>query len=228
MTVLPYIFNTVFQLLILFLAIVISRRLIVTLLKSRNDHKKYLYLFNILVYFVWIVFVMLKIAHALNDNYIIVGSTVFLLVMLMWDYLSNFFLGIIFAFQYGFLKGQNIIINKRQGKLIKYSSSYFELLTNKGEKLKVKFKEVYKGDFEIFSGALYRVSRKIKVDNAKESKAVSAAIMNHPLFLMNGNFHFYDEVDEKGVYWLCFYFHVMNNKDATIINSFINQFKPLK
>ena len=96
MTVLPYIFNTVFQLLILFLAIVIARRLIVTLLKSRNDHEKYLYLFNILVYFVWIVFVMLKIAHALNDNYIIVGSTVFLLVMLMWDYLSNFFLKVIF------------------------------------------------------------------------------------------------------------------------------------
>ena len=132
MTVLPYIFNTVFQLVILFLVVVISRRFIVSLIKSRSNHEKYLYFFNILVYFVWIVFVMIKIAHSLNDNYIIVGTTVFLLVMLMWDFLSNFFLGIIFAFQYGFLKGQNIVINKRQGKLIKYSSSYFELLSNKG------------------------------------------------------------------------------------------------
>ena len=78
-----------------------------------------------------------------------------------------------------------------------------------------------------FSGALFRVSRKIEVANAVESKAISSAVMNHPLFLMNGKFHFYDEIDENGIYWLCFYFHVMNNKDATIINSFINQVKPL-
>ena len=98
MTVIPYIFITLLQLCILLFLIAVLRRFLIFILKSKSFYKKYLYFFNVLVYFIWIVFVMLKVAHALNDNYLIVGSVVFIITLLMWDFLSNFFLGIIFAF----------------------------------------------------------------------------------------------------------------------------------
>jgi hypothetical protein len=166
---------------------------------------------------------MLKVAHSLNDNYLIVGSVVLILTLLMWDYLKNFFLGIIFAFQYGYLIDKTVVINKKEGKLFNYSSSYFEILTNKGERLKVKFREVFNGDFEIFSGDLFRVSRKVKIDSTNDGKLLKASIMNHPVFLMNGDFLFEEELDDNNQFWLCFYFNVMNFNDANIINSFINQ-----
>ena len=80
------------------------------------------------VYLVWILFVMLKIAHALNDNLIVIGSVVLILIILMWDYLKNLFLGIIFAFQYGYIKDVNLIINNMESKLESYYSSYIEIL----------------------------------------------------------------------------------------------------
>ena len=155
MTVIPYIFNTLLQLCILLLSIVLTRRALSVILKGKIFFKKSLYFFNVLVYFIWVVFIMLKVAHALNDNYFIVGSVVFILTLLMWDYLRNFFLGIILAFQYGYLGDKNIVVNDKKGKLVNYSSSYFEILTNKGERLKIKFKEVFIGSFEIFSGDLF-------------------------------------------------------------------------
>jgi hypothetical protein len=144
---------------------------------------------------------MLKVAHSLNDNYLIVGSVVLILTLLMWDYLKNFFLGIIFAFQYGYLIDKTVVINKKEGKLFNYSSSYFE----------------------IFSGDLFRVSRKVKIDSTNDGKLLKASIMNHPVFLMNGDFLFEEELDDNNQFWLCFYFNVMNFNDANIINSFINQ-----
>ncbi len=228
MTVLPYIFNTLLQLCILLVVIVLLRRVLSFYLKNKLFYKKSLYFFNILVYFIWIVFVMLKVAHALNDNYIIVGSVVFVLTLLMWDYLRNFFLGIILAFQYGYLGEKNIIVNQKEGKLIDYSSSYFEILTNKGERLKIKFKEVFTGTFEIFSGDLFRVSRRIKIKKSGDGQIIQSSIMNHPVFLMNGNFSFYEEVDNESQFWICFYFNVLNYKDANVINTFINQLPTLK
>ena len=228
MTVLPYIFNTLLQLCILLLIIVLLRRSLTLSLKGKLLYKKSLYFFNVLVYFIWIVFVMLKVAHALNDNYFIVGSVVFILTLLMWDFLRNFFLGIILAFQYGYLGDKNIIVNDKEGKLVNYYSSYFEILTNKGERLKIKFKEVFTGSFEIFSGDLFRVSRKIKINKAEDGKKIKSAIMNHPVFLMNGNFSFYEEVDDDSQFWMCFYFNVLNYKDANVINTFINQLPTLK
>jgi hypothetical protein len=141
----------------------------------------------------------------------------------MWDYLKNFFLGIIFAFQYGYLMDKTIVINRKEGKLFNYSSSYFEILTNKGERLKIKFKEVFTGEFEIFSGDLFRVSRKVKINTKINGKVLKASIMNHPVFLMNGDFLFEQEIDDNNQLWLCFYFNVMNFNDANIINAFINQ-----
>ena len=178
MTVLPYIFNTLLQLCILLLIIVLLRRSLTLSLKGKLLYKKSLYFFNVLVYFIWIVFVMLKVAHALNDNYFIVGSVVFILTLLMWDFLRNFFLGIILAFQYGYLGDKNIIVNDKEGKLVNYSSSYFEILTNKGERLKIKFKEVFTGSFEIFSGDLFRVSRKIKINKAEDGKKIKTRGFN--------------------------------------------------
>ncbi len=228
MTVIPYIFTTLFQLCILLLLIAVLRRFISFTLKSKSFYKKYVYFFNVLVYFIWIVFVMLKVAHALNDNYLIVGSVVFILTLLMWDFLSNFFLGIIFAFQYGYLENKTIVVNQKQGKLINYSSSNVEILTKKGKRLKIKFKEIFNGEFQIFSSDLYRVSRKIKIKSSADAEFYIASIMNHPLFLMNNSFSFDEKIDDKNNYWISFYFNVMNYKDANIINRFINQLSPKK
>jgi len=164
---------------------------------------------------------MLKVAHALNDNYMIVGSVVIILILLMWDYLKNFFLGLVFSFQYGYLGSSKIVVNNNEGLLINYSSSYFELLTNKGLRLKIKYQDVYAGKFEKYSSNLHRVFRKIRLLERNEASAIKASIMNHPLFLLNGQYKFYEEVDEKGQFWLCFYFHVMSRQDANVLISYV-------
>tara|TARA_B100000497_G_C7613332_1_gene368336 strand:+ start:364 stop:1053 length:690 start_codon:yes stop_codon:yes gene_type:complete len=228
MTVIPYIFITLLQLCVLLFLIAVLRRFLIFILKSKSFYKKYLYFFNVLVYFIWIVFVMLKVAHALNDNYLIVGSVVFIITLLMWDFLSNFFLGIIFAFQYGYLENKTIVVNQKQGKLINYSSSNIEVLTKKGKRLKIKYKEIFNGEFETFSSDLYRISRKIKIQSSADAKFYEASIMNHPVFLMNNSFYFEEKIDEKNQHWISFYFNVMNYKDANIINRFINQLSPKK
>ena len=228
MTVIPYIFTTLIQLCFLLFSIAVLRRFLSFTLKSKSFYKKYLYFFNVLIYFIWIVFVMLKVAHALNDNYLIVGSVVFILILLMWDYLSNFFLGIIFAFQYGYLENKTIVVNQKYGKLINYFSSNIEISTKKGKRLKIKYKEIFNGEFQIFSSDLYRISRKVKIKSSAEAKFYKASIMNHPVFLMNDSFSFEEKIDDKNQLWISFYFNVMNYKDANIINRFINQLSSKK
>ena len=46
--------------------------------------------------------------------------------------------------------------------------------------------------------------------------------MNHPLFILNNNFDFFQESDDDGQRWFCFYFHVMDYKDAITINEYID------
>ena len=46
--------------------------------------------------------------------------------------------------------------------------------------------------------------------------------MNHPLFILNNNFDFFQESDGDGQRWFCFYFHVMDYKDAITINEYID------
>ena len=209
MTVLPYIFYFILQLIILLILVNLSRRFLILVSKNNVNQKKYLFYFDVSVYLVWILFVMLKIAHALNDNLIVIGSVVLVLIILMWDYLKNLFLGIIFAFQYGYIKGVNLIINNIESKLESYYSSYFEILTNKGERLKIKYQNVYAGNFEIFKGNLHRVFKKIKIPNSEFTNDLQIRIMNHPLFLINSNYDFYEERDQDGSIWLCFFFNVM-------------------
>ena len=222
MTVLPYIFYFILQLIILLILVNLSRRFLILVSKNNVNQKKYLFYFDVSVYLVWILFVMLKIAHALNDNLIVIGSVVLVLIILMWDYLKNLFLGIIFAFQYGYIKGANLIINNIESKLESYYSSYFEILTNKGERLKIKYQNVYAGNFEIFKGNLHRVFKKIKIPNSEFTNDLQIRIMNHPLFLINSNYDFYEERDQDGSIWLCFFFNVMNYKDALIIEEYID------
>lgn len=222
MTVLPYIFYFILQLIILLIVVNLSRRFLILVSKNNVNQKKYLFYFDVSVYLVWILFVMLKIAHALNDNLIVIGSVVLVLIILMWDYLKNLFLGIIFAFQYGYIKGVNLIINNIESKLESYYSSYFEILTNKGERLKIKYQNVYAGNFEIFKGNLHRVFKKIKIPNSEFTNDLQIRIMNHPLFLINSNYDFYEERDQDGSIWLCFFFNVMNYKDALIIEEYID------
>ena len=222
MTVLPYIFYFILQLIILLILVNLSRRFLILVSKNNVNQKKYLFYFDVSVYLVWILFVMLKIAHALNDSLIVIGSVVLVLIILMWDYLKNLFLGIIFAFQYGYIKGVNLIINNIESKLESYYSSYFEILTNKGERLKIKYQNVYAGNFEIFKGNLHRVFKKIKIPNSEFTNDLQIRIMNHPLFLINSNYDFYEERDQDGSIWLCFFFNVMNYKDALIIEEYID------
>lgn len=223
MTVLTYIFNFIAQLLILLILIILVRRLLTVLSKNNSSQKKYLFYYDVVIYLIWILFVILKIAHALNDNLLIVGSAVLILIALMWEYLKNLFLGIIFAFQYGYIAGNNLLANGIEGKLESYYSSYFEILTNKGERLKVKYEKVFSDKFEIYKGNLHRVFNKIEIKKLSDSQNFKLKIMNHPLFIMNNNFDFYQERDDNGKLWLCFYFNVMNFTDAVIIQEYIDK-----
>lgn len=223
MTVLPYIFSFIIQLLILLTFITLIRKALTFSLKNNVSNKKYLFFYNVIVYLIWILFIILKIGHALNDNSIFIGGAVLILTALMWEYFKNLFLGIIFSFQYGYILGHNLLVNNKEGKLVSYYSSYFEILTNKGEVLKIKYKEVFRGSFEIFSGNLKRVFKKIPINKSSDLNEIKLKIMNHPVFLMNNNFEFYEESDENGKLWFCFYFNVMNYKDAVSIQQYIDK-----
>mgnify|MGYP006158732441 CR=1 FL=1 len=142
MTVLSYIFNFVFQLLILLGAIILIRRFLKVSLKNKLSYKKYLFFYDVLVYLIWTLFIFLKVADVVSNNLLIAGSVVLILLALLWEYLKNLFLGIIFAFQYGYILENNLLVNGKEGKLVSYSSSYFEILTVKGERLKIKYKEL--------------------------------------------------------------------------------------
>jgi hypothetical protein len=191
-------------------------------LKSKPSIKKYLFFFDVLVYLIWILFIFLKVADVVNDNIVIAGSVVLILLALLWEYLKNLFLGIIFALQYGYILDNNLLVNGKEGKLVSYSSSYFEILTIKGERLKIKYKEVFNGSFELFKGNLKRVSSRIAINKKSNTKDIQLKIMNHPLFILNNNFGFFQESDNNGQLWFCFYFHVMDYKDAVTINEYID------
>ena len=223
MTVLPYIFFTVLQLLIIYSLMFAFRFLIKTILKSKPAQSRVLFYFNVFCYFIWIVFVLIKVSDSIGENSLFVAPVLLLLLVLMWDYLKNFFLGIIFSFQYGFLEGSYIVINNKQGKITAFSSSYFEILTGSGKRVKIKFKEVYNGRFEVFRGELNRIFRKIKLDTIENPSELKAKIMNHPLFLYNSAYKFSEEIDDNGTVWFSFYFNVFNYKEAKEINSFLNQ-----
>ena len=222
MTVLPYIFNFIFQLLILLGSIILLRRFLTFSLKSKPSYKKYIFFYDVLVYLIWILFTFLKVADVVNENIVIAGSVVLILLALLWEYLKNLFLGIIFAFQYGYILGNNLLVNGKEGKLVSYSSSYFEILTIKGERIKIKYKEVFRGSFELFKGNLKRVYSRIPINEKSNTKEIQLKIMNHPLFILNNNFDFFQESDGDGQRWFCFYFHVMDYKDAITINEYID------
>jgi len=223
MTVLPYIFFTVLQLLIIYSLMLAFRFLIKTILKSKPVQNRVLFYFNVFCYFIWIVFVLIKVSDSIGENSLFIAPVLLLLLVLMWDYLKNFFLGIIFSFQYGFLEGSYIVINNKQGKITAFSSSYFEILTGSGKRVKIKFKEVYNGRFEVFRGELNRIFRKIKLDTIENPSELKTKIMNHPLFLYNSTYKFSEEIDDNGTVWFSFYFNVFNYKEAKEINSFLNQ-----
>ena len=109
MTVLPYIFNFIFQLLILLGSIILLRRFLTFSLNSKPSNKKYLFFYDVLVYLIWILFIFLKVADVVNENIVIAGSVVLILLALLWEYLKNLFLGIIFALQYGYILGNNLL-----------------------------------------------------------------------------------------------------------------------
>ena len=223
MTVLPYIFKTLLQLIIILSCIYGFKVVLSSILKSKPIRKRAVFYFNVFTYFVWIVFVLIKISDAAGENPIFSIPIILLLLVFMWDFLKNFFLGIIFSFQYGFLEDTFVVINNKQGKITNFSSSYFELFTNNGKQVKIKYKEVYNGRFEIFKGELNRIHRKIKRELLTDINELKIKIMNHPLFLLNSSFKFSEEIDENGVEWFRFHFNVVHYKEAKEINTFLNQ-----
>ena len=223
MTVLPYIFKTLLQLIIILSCIYGFKVVLSSILKSKPIRKRAVFYFNVFTYFIWIVFVLIKISDAAGENPIFSIPIILLLLVFMWDFLKNFFLGIIFSFQYGFLENTFVVINNKQGKITNFSSSYFELFTNNGKQVKIKYKEVYNGRFEIFKGELNRIHRKIKRELLTDINELKIKIMNHPLFLLNSSFKFSEEIDENGVEWFRFHFNVVNYKEAKEINTFLNQ-----
>ena len=202
--------------------IILIRRFLTFSLKSKSYNKKYLFFYDVLVYLIWILFIFLKVADVVNNNILIAGSVVLILLALLWEYLKNLFLGIIFSFQYGYILGNNLLVNGKEGKLVSYSSSYFEILTIKGERLKIKYKEVFNGSFELFKGNLKRVYGRIAINEISNTKDIQLKIMNHPLFILNKNYDFFEESNNGGQRWFCFYFHVMDYKDALTINEYID------
>lgn len=222
MTVLPYILKTILQFIIIICCIYGFRVVLQSILKSKPIRKRAIYYFNVFTYFIWIVFVLIKISDAAGENPIFSIPIILILLFFMWDFLKNFFLGIIFSFQYGFLENTFVVINNKQGKITNLSSSYFELFTNNGKQIKIKYKEVYNGRFEIFKGELNRIHRKIKRELITDIDELKMKIMNHPLFLLNSSFKFYEEIDETGVEWFRFYFNVVNYKEAKEINTYLN------
>ena len=223
MTVLPYIFKTLLQLIIILSCIYGFKVVLSSILKSKPIRKRAVFYFNVFTYFVWTVFVLIKISDAAGENPIFSIPIILLLLVFMWDFLKNFFLGIIFSFQYGFLEDTFVVINNKQGKITNFSSSYFEILTGSGKRVKIKFKEVYNGRFEVFRGELNRIFRKIKLDTIENPSELKTKIMNHPLFLYNSTYKFSEEIDDNGTVWFSFYFNVFNYKEAKEINSFLNQ-----
>ena len=222
MTVLPYILKTILQFIIIICCIYGFRVVLQSILKSKAIRKRAIYYFNVFTYFIWIVFVLIKISDAAGENPIFSIPIILILLFFMWDFLKNFFLGIIFSFQYGFLEDTFVVINNKQGKITNLSSSYFELFTNNGKQIKIKYKEVYNGRFEIFKGELNRIHRKIKRELITDIDELKMKIMNHPLFLLNSSFKFSEEIDETGVEWFRFYFNVVNYKEAKEINTYLN------
>ena len=121
MTVRPYILKTLLQLIIILSFIYGFKVVLSSILKSKPIRKRAVFYFNVFTYFVWIVFVLIKISDAAGENPIFSIPIILLLLVFMWDFLKNFFLGIIFSFQYGFLEDTFVVINNKQGKITNFS-----------------------------------------------------------------------------------------------------------
>ena len=94
MTVLPYIFKTILQLIIIMSCIYGFRVVLSSLLNSKPIRNRAIFYFNVFTYFVWIVFVLIKISDAAGENPIFSIPIILLLLVFMWDFLKNFFLGL--------------------------------------------------------------------------------------------------------------------------------------
>ncbi len=174
------------------------------------------------------IFVLLKVAHSLNDNYIIVGSVVFLISLLIWDFLKNFLFGLVIRIQYGFLVNQRINYNKKSSKVLHYFTTYLEVRSEKGERKNVKYSTLFKGSFTIVSADLFDVNQSVLFESENHDDLFNfykLKIMNHPLYIQNENAIFNIELDSVNQYWLHLHFNVLSTKHVLIMNDFINNLK---
>ena len=228
MTVLSYIIIAVLQFLILFGIISFIKYVFNLFLKNHPSKKRFFFFFNITTSLVWMAFVLLKVAHSLNDNYAIVGSVVFITILLIWDFLKNFLFGLVIRIQYGFLVNQKINYNKNSSKVIQYYTTYVEVRTEKGERKNIKYSTLFSGSFKLVSADLFDVSKSVLLDSNNHEESVmyyKLEIMNHPLFIQNSNAVFNVELDDSDQYWLHFHFNVLSTKHVLIMNDFINNLK---
>jgi hypothetical protein len=228
MTVLSYIIIAVLQFLILYGIIIFIKYLLNLVLKNHPSQNRFFFFFDITKAIIWMAFVLLKVAHSLNDNYIIVGSVVFLIILLVWDFLKNFLFGLVIRIQYGFLVNQKIIYNGNSSKILHYFTTYIEVRSAKGERLNVKYSTLFSGSFTVVSADLFDVSQSILFKGINHDELFSfykLKIMNHPLYIQNDNAVFNVELDSSNQYWLHLHFNVLSMKHVLIMNDFINNIK---
>ena len=228
MTVLFYILIAVLQFLILFGIIIFIKYLLNLVLKNHPSQKRFFFFFDISKSIVWMIFVLLKVAHSLNDNYIIVGSVVLVIVLLIWDFLKNFLYGLVIRIQYGFLVNQKINFNGNLSKVLYYFTTYVELRSDLGERLNIKYSTLFSRSFTIVSADLFNVSQSILLKNENHEELFSfykLKIINHPLYIHNNNALFTVKLNESNEYFLHFHFNVLSMKHVLIMNDFINNLK---
>lgn len=228
MTVLFYILIAVLQFLILFGIILSIKYLLNLVLKNHPSQKRLFFFFDVFKSIIWMVFVLLKLAHSLSDNYVIVGSLVFLIVLLIWDFLKNFFYGLVIRIQYGFLVDQKINFDGNLSKVLNYFTTYVELRSDLGERLHVKYSRLFSRSFTIVSSDLFNVSQSILIENENQEELFGfykLKIMNHPLYVHNNNALFNLKLNESNEYFFHFHFNVLSMKHVLIMNDFINNLK---
>ena len=225
MTALYYLFLTVLQFLILFGLIILTKYIFQRILKNHPYYEKFFFFFNIYSSIIWTVFVIIKLFSSINDNYIIVGSVVLIIVVLIWEFLKNLFFGLIIRLQYGFLVNQKIHHNKSSITILNYYTTYIEARSDNGKRLSLKYSTLFSSSFSVLKGELFNIEQSIFLESQNHHilfDKYKSVIINHPLYIHNDNALFNLKIDDNNNYWLNVHFNVLSRKHVLIMNDFIS------
>ncbi len=227
MTVLYYLFITVFQFSILFGIIIFIKYAFNKTLKNHPFYDKFFFFFNVFVSILWSVFVIIKLVILSNNNYIIVGSICLLLIVLVWDFIKNFIFGLIIRIQYGYLVNQKINHKKTTITILNYYATYVEVRSENGNRLSYKYSSLFSNSFSVLKSDLFYVNRSISLASQNYQELLNKyklSIVNHPLYVDNNNSFFNLKIDDDKNYFLNLHFNVLSRKHVLIMNDFIDKF----